>query len=317
MSGISTGAPDDGSWHRATHRKGRKDRRKHLKTRYVLAASGLVLTSLGFWALVELKGRAQALLSALIVIGLVLLLASILHFKKREITLELVLAVAGAITLPYALWNVGGQGSPVTTASCTNGGFAHQRVPTQWIPYMTDNNSRFSTSGGVHALAYPDLRWAGYFLPLPDKLCSYRVSFFAREVGPVSNPMPGTGWGYALGACDKTAPTAPRGFSLQYAFYEQAKMETAGFLEVVHLPRANTFPNGVGQGSPYPLDYNWHEWTLAVASNQVQVYLDDDYKVAQENLTGPGLPNNCVSSGVFIRVWGGAAQFRDLSIIAA
>lgn len=317
MSGISQHAPNGDSRHRPAHRRATGDRRRHLKTRYVLAISGLVLAILGSWALVELKGRPQALLSALIVIGLILLVASILHFKKKEITLELALAVAGAITLPSVLWNAGSQGSAVDSASCTNGSFAHQQVPAKWTSYMTDNYSRFAASDGIRTLAYPGLRWAGYFLPLPDQLCNYKVSFFAREVRPTSNPTPLTGWGYALGACDEAAQAAPLGFSLQYAFYQQKAHDTIGFLAVVHLPEANTYPNDVGQGSPYPPDYNWHEWTLVVTYNQVQVYLDEDYKVAQENLTGPGLPNSCASSGVFLRVWGGAAQFRDLSIMAA
>jgi hypothetical protein len=276
MSGIADNAPDGGTRHRPAHKKSSRNRRKHLKARYVLAASGLILAGIGSWALIELKGRTQALLSAFIVIGLVLIIASMLDFKKKEITLELILAVAGAVTRPYTVWNV----------------------------------------GGIHILSYPDLRWAGYYLPVPDQLCNYKVSLFAREIKPAGNPGTGTGWGYALGACNKTTPAAPFGFSLQYAFFRKSSFETIGALEIVHLPQANTFPNGVGQGSPYPLDYKWHEWTLVVAHNQVQAFLDDDYKVAQEDLIGPGLPDSCTTSGVFIRVWGGTAQFHDLSIMA-
>ena len=49
-----------------------------------------------------------------------------------------------------------------------------------------------------------------------------------------------------------------------------------------------------------------------VAHEQVQAWFDDDYKVAQENLTGQGLPSNCTSSGIFLRVWGEALNFMIL-----
>lgn len=289
---------------------------KYIKARYLLAAVGVVLTALGIWALIALRGRPQALLSALIVIGLVLMAASIFNFKRSAITIELILAVLGVLTLPYTVWTLGGQASSTTEAACTNGNYSNKPIPLKWTPYRTDSYSRFSTRDGVHALYYPDLRWAGYYLPLPSQLCNYKISFFAKEVGPWRNPVVGDGWGYALGVCDRARTSAPFGFSLQYALYQQTTREAIGGFEVVHLPRANTFPNGVGQEPPYPLDYNWHQWTLVVAHNQVQAWFDDDYKVAQENLTGQGLPSNCTSSGIFLRVWGGSAQFHDLAVTA-
>ena len=286
----------------------------HGKTglRYALAILGGLSIALGVWALLALSGRPQALLSVFIVLGIVFILMSVLRFKWKQLTIEFILAVVGILTLPYAVWTLGAQGTP-SAGPCTNGTFANQAPPIKWVAYRTDSSSVFASQGGIHSLYYPALRWAGYFIPVPDQLCSYQVTFFARELRPAS-PLIHTGWGYGLGACNEIGRTEPKGFSFQYALYQQSRSETIGEFNVVYLPNANTYPNGVTQGAPYPLDYGWHQWTLTVVHNEVQVYFDDDYKVAQQNLTGTGLPADCTSSGVFMRVWGGTAEFRDLSI---
>jgi hypothetical protein len=282
------------------------------RLRYALAVLGSLLIALGVWALLAFSGRPQALLSAFIVLGIVFVLMSVLRFKRKQLTIEFILAVVGVLTLPYAVWTLGAQGAS-SAGTCTNGIFAHRGPTINWAPYRTDSISVFASQGGIRSVYYPYLRWAGYFIPLPDQLCSYQVTFFARELRPASTPIH-AGWGYGLGVCDAIGPTEPKGFSFQYALYQQSQSETIGEFSVVYLPNANTYPNGVAQGAPYPLDYGWHQWTLTVTHNEVQVYFDDDYKVAQQNLTGAGLPADCASSGVFMRVWGGTAEFRDLSI---
>jgi hypothetical protein len=216
------------------------------------------------------------------------------------------------ITLPYV---VATEGASTTHRSraCTNGPFAHRKISVRWYQYHSDNSAKFSVVDGSHILSFPQLRWAGYYIPLPNELCKYTVSFFAKELEPSEPPSVGTGWGYGLGVCDMINAADPSGFSMQYAFFQLARRRTIGSLEAVNLPRANTFPNGTAQGMPYPLDYQQHQWTLTVTHNQVQVIFDDDYKIDQADLTGAGLPKDCKSSGVFLRVWGGTVQFSDFA----
>lgn len=80
------------------------------RLRYVLAALGGLLIIVGIWALLALSGRPQALLSAFIALGLVSILMSFLRFKRKELTIEFILAVIGVLTLPYTVWTLGAQG---------------------------------------------------------------------------------------------------------------------------------------------------------------------------------------------------------------
>jgi hypothetical protein len=87
------------------------------RLRYVLAAVGSLSILLGIWSLLELSGRPQALLSAFIVLGVVSILMSVLRFKRKQLTIEFILAVVGVLTLPYTVWTVGAQGAGSTHLS--------------------------------------------------------------------------------------------------------------------------------------------------------------------------------------------------------
>lgn len=81
------------------------------KLRRAVAALGSLLVALGFWSLVALSGRPQALLSAFIAIGFVAVLMSVLRFQRKQLTIEFILAVIGALAVPYTVWNLGAQGT--------------------------------------------------------------------------------------------------------------------------------------------------------------------------------------------------------------
>jgi hypothetical protein len=67
-----------------------------------------------------------------------------------------------------------------------------------------------------------------------------------------------------------------------------------------------------------PADYSWHQWTLEVRDGKVRVTREFGVEVTSGSVSGvSGLPATCDKAGVFLRVFNGAAEFRNISITGA
>lgn len=182
-------------------------------------------------------------------------------------------------------------------------------------PYAPYGSASFTQEGDVYTASFKDLRWAGYRAGLPN-LKSYRIEFRARLNRPAKTPPYGAGWGYGLGVCTDVSSSAPRGVSMQYAFFQDTSAVVSG-LEEVYLPKANTFPEAVAQPLD-PIDYSWHTWTIKVKDDSAAIYYDQDYRVGQiDHLTERDgvLPENCSGRELFLRVWGGSTSFQNVQLI--
>jgi hypothetical protein len=163
-------------------------------------------------------------------------------------------------------------------------------------------------------VSFHGLRWAGLYMPVPDSICSYQIDFDAK-LESISNPAPGQGWGYGFGVCDTVSDVGPSGPSLQYAIYSDPTKGLQGFLPRVILPDANTYANDATANMPKGgFGFDWNHWTIKVSNNYGEVYFQYDTRVDGFPLsqTRPDLPSSCARSGLFLRVWGGSAQIRNI-----
>ncbi len=151
--------------------------------------------------------------------------------------------------------------------------------------------------------------WAGLFLDLPKGVCRYRVDLEARMVEPSRAMTDGEGWGYGLGPCNLLTNGRPFGYSLQHAMIRLDGVES-GNSGVFRNPSVND-----GQSVGLPADYGWHQWTLKVDGDQVTITREFGVAVTGGRVSGAsGLPATCDDAGVFLRVFNGAAAFRDIGV---
>ncbi|WP_432838771.1 protein kinase domain-containing protein [Dactylosporangium sp. CA-092794] len=183
---------------------------------------------------------------------------------------------------------------------------------TQQLLTTQPDAARLTRSGGTVRLDFQDrYTWAGLFLKLPAGTCSYRFDLEARIVEPVRTMQNAEGWGFGIGPCNLWTSGGPFGYSLQNAFYRAGTADQ---------PNSGTFRNpdvNDGRVVNVPADYGWHRWSFLVQDNGVTVTREFGVAVTSGAVAGEsGLPGNCGGAGIFLRVFNGAAEFRELAVTA-
>jgi hypothetical protein len=121
-----------------------------------------------------------------------------------------------------------------------------------------------------------------------------------------------SGWGYGIGVCSRVDGDAPAGLSVQDNFEDNLKTETV--FSQVGLPSPDEKygrPLHVGQH----IHTGWDQWSIQVTGNCWTVTYDGYTLVSHELLSGASpLAKTCINSDLVIRVWGGRAEFRDVTL---
>jgi hypothetical protein len=128
-------------------------------------------------------------------------------------------------------------------------------------------------------------------------------------IEPAREMSDNEGWGYGIGPCNVLTNGRPFGYSLQHAMIKLGGSVSGN---------SGTFRNpDVNDGTVInaPADYGWHQWTFEVDDGQVRVTREFGVAVTSGRVSGgAGLPATCDNAGVFLRVFNGAAGFRDISV---
>jgi len=167
-----------------------------------------------------------------------------------------------------------------------------------------------SASGGTTTVRFDNqYTWAGLFLKLPRGTCSYRLDLEARMIEPAREMSDNEGWGYGIGPCNVLANGRPFGYSLQHAMI-RLDGSVSGNSGTFRNPDVND-----GKAIDLPADYGWHQWTFEIDAGQVRVTREFGVTVTSGPVSGgAGLPATCDDAGVFLRVFNGAAGFRNISV---
>jgi hypothetical protein len=168
------------------------------------------------------------------------------------------------------------------------------------------------TDGGTTLVRFDNrYTWAGLMLTLPRGTCRYRIDLEARMVEPSREMSDDEGWGYGIGPCNLLTGRHPFGYSLQHAMIKQSGV-VSGNSGAFRNPDVND-----GTVVDVPADYGWHQWTFLVDGDTVTVTREFGIAVTTGRVSGAtGLPANCDRAGIFLRVFNGAAEFRDISVTA-
>jgi hypothetical protein len=167
-----------------------------------------------------------------------------------------------------------------------------------------------TTSGSTTTVRFDNrYTWAGLLLGLPKGVCRYRVDLEAQIVEPTRTMSDNEGWGYGLGPCNVVTNGQPFGFSLQNAMIKLGG-QVSGNSGTFRNPDVND-----GKVVDIPADYGFHRWSLDVDGKNVRITREFGVAVTTAAVTGPsGLPESCDGTGVFLRVFNGAAAFRGISV---
>lgn len=166
-----------------------------------------------------------------------------------------------------------------------------------------------TSSGGTTTVRFDNqYTWAGLLLKLPRGTCSYRLDLEARMIEPARAMKDNEGWGYGIGPCNVLTNGRPFGYSLQHAMIK-VDGSVSGNSGTFRNPDVND-----GTVIDAPADYGWHQWTFEVGAGTVRVTREFGVAVTSGPVSGrAGLPANCDNAGVFLRVFNGAAGFRNIS----
>ncbi len=148
------------------------------------------------------------------------------------------------------------------------------------------------------------MRWFGAYLPDP-RLCDYQVALDARS--SAESEVTTYGYGVAPGTT-VDASSVPHGEAVQYdhAFgglrypdypYDSADNQS-GYID----PETDFL-----DGSHIPIDNQWHHWLIVVRGTTATVYLDGHQAHPLQ------LMAEC-AGGIYLRVWDGTADFRNITI---
>lgn len=292
--------------------------RRELAEQIAWRTIGMLWTAAGLFGLFEANGLTRSLMSALIIPGLVLVAWPPPHWDTKTTTaIGLALSVAGALTVPATLVPPSGSGGTQGLACSPTAGTS-EVLPIEFTPFKTDPTASVTTTGpSAWRVSFSSLKWAGLYLPLPNGLCSYQIDFDAK-LNRGANPASGAGWGYGVGVCNTISDAGPAGPSLQYSIYNDPKIGLTGFLPRVILPKANTYENDATSNlAGLGLNFDWNHWTVKVENNYATYHLNNDRKIDSFSLTQatPDLPKTCDNSGLLLRVWGGATDFRNARVV--
>ena len=140
--------------------------------------------------------------------------------------------------------------------------------------------------------------WFGASLAVAS-YCDYRIDFRAMLTGPLY-PVPGAGYGYAVGCRGKVINGVPAATTIQYDPPFRG-------LRTVDIPAGANAP-GFNQALTDSVDTGrYHHWVITVRGNQMQAVLDGKpYRPVDLDARS--------GNQIIIRVWNSEAWIRDMKI---
>lgn len=181
--------------------------------------------------------------------------------------------------------------------------------PGRWQPTAAEWSAVGETTmrtgpNGLLQLTTPPgyMRWFGAYLASP-RLCDYRLTLDAR-----TSAEQATTYGYGIAPGATVEAGIPNGYGVQYdhAFggirypdypYDRADNQSG------YIDADTTFPDG----SPITIDNKWHHWLFIVQRTTANVYMDN-HEVRPLQLA------DVCGGGIYLRVWDGRADFRNVRI---
>lgn len=273
--------------------------------------AGLAGLAVGLAGLLTLKGIAQGMASCFIVLGLLFAVAPLPWKNRIKDRISIIAAIVGVVLFPFGILHLAPENPALPPASChghPTGG--PQDIELQ--PYASQPGAAFSTPAGgtVDALTFPFYEWGGFHAAIPN-YCSYTVQLQAREIG-VDRSQDATGWGYGIGVCSTLTGGSPAGLSVQDNFEDNLKTESVFNQVLLPSPDENYgHPINVG----VPIHDDWDRWFIQVTGDYWTLKYDGYTLISHELLAGASpLPKSCINSDLVIRVWGGRAEFRDVTL---
>jgi hypothetical protein len=173
-------------------------------------------------------------------------------------------------------------------------------APSTWAAFGSSQISYSASSLAVRpnpAMGAAD-EWFGASLPVTTS-CDYRIDFQATLIGPLYN-VPGSGYGYAIGAHGDVDNGVPAATTIQYD-------PPFGGLRTVDVPAE---ANSIGyNATPFPgitADTS-HRWDIIVTGNTMMASLDGRAYSPVRLDTGDG-------DQIIVRVWNAAVTITNMSI---
>jgi hypothetical protein len=151
------------------------------------------------------------------------------------------------------------------------------------------------------------MRWFGAYLPNP-RLCDYRLSIDARSVAEPSGAL--YGYGIAPGVTI-AADGIPQGEGVQYdrgfkaLRYPDYPFDSADN-QSGYIDPESSFLDGV----PVPINSQWNHWVIVISGTTATIQLDN-HLARSLHLT------SACTGGIYLRVWNGTAEFRNITISKA
>ena len=272
--------------------------------------AGLTGLALGLAGLLTLTGIPQGMASCLIVLGLLFAIAPLPWKNSIKERISIITAIVGVVLFPLGVFSLTPRTPVVPVASC-HGHPAGRPQSMELQPYASQPAAAFSTpSGTANALTFPFYEWGGFHAAIPN-YCSYTVQLQAREIG-VDRSQGASGWGYGIGVCSRVSGDSPVGLSVQDNFEDNLKAESV-FSQVL-LPSPDE-KYGRPLNAVQRIHTGWDLWSVQVTGNYWTVKDDGYTLISHELLSGASpLARTCINSDLVIRVWGGRAEFRDVTL---
>lgn len=186
--------------------------------------------------------------------------------------------------------------------------------PSRWQPTSADwapvqQTTMRADPGGSLELTSPAgyMRWFGAYLPNP-RLCDYSLSLDARSVAESARALYGYGIAPGVTVAADGIPVGEavqydRGFAaLRYSDYPYDSADNqSGYIDP-----ETTFLDGTS----VPVNSQWHHWLIVVSGTTATVTLDN-HQARSMHLAA------ACTGGIYLRVWNGTADFRNITISKA
>ena len=142
------------------------------------------------------------------------------------------------------------------------------------------------------------------------RLCDYRLSLDARSVTEPGSALHGYGIAPSIKVAADGIPQGEgvqydRGFqALRYPNYPNDSADNqSGYIDPEHR-----FLDGV----PVPINSRWNHWLIVISGTTATVQLQlDNHRARSLHLAG------ACTGGIYLRVWNGTAEFRNITISKA
>jgi hypothetical protein len=145
---------------------------------------------------------------------------------------------------------------------------------------------------------------------------------FDARLGEAVKDLPGYGWGYGFGACDRWQADTVYGFQLQYGKIVNADGTISPLPSWQPLPSKNETRVTRLHAESVKVDDQWHTWEVNVRDGKL-IASQDAQKSMPFPLSNVGaragspqdqLPADCSEHDIFMRVYNGTAQFQNIKV---